>query len=59
MTNFAKDHDTILALAQAILLSNDIADLEEEGLKEIWDLLVIQQVQVSSLTSITSYPLAQ
>ena len=52
VTNFAKDNDTILALAQAIMLSKDVSDLAEENSEEIRDLLVIQQVQVSVLTSV-------
>ncbi|GFZ14413.1 hypothetical protein Acr_24g0006030 [Actinidia rufa] len=40
-----KDHDTSLALAQAIMLSNDVIDLVEEGSEEIRYLLVMQQVQ--------------
>ena len=40
----AKDHDTSLALAQAIILPKDVADLAKEGSEEIQDLLVTQQV---------------
>ena len=42
----AKDHDTSLALAWVVMLSNDIADLAIEGSNETHDLLVMQQVQV-------------
>ncbi|GFZ18529.1 hypothetical protein Acr_27g0002680 [Actinidia rufa] len=35
----AKYHDTNLALAQAVMLSKDIADLAKEGSEEIMDLL--------------------
>ena len=45
-----KDHDTSLALAQAVMLPKDVANLVEEGSKEIWDFMVMQQVQVITLT---------
>ena len=41
MADFAKDHDTSLALAPAIMLPKDVVDLAEEGLEEIRDLLVM------------------
>ncbi|GFZ03471.1 hypothetical protein Acr_16g0000950 [Actinidia rufa] len=41
----ARDHDTSLALAQAVMLSKDVVDLAEDGSKEIRDLLVMQQVR--------------
>ena len=41
MANSTKDYDTSLALAHAILLPKDIANLAEEGLKEIPDILVM------------------
>ncbi|GFS38017.1 hypothetical protein Acr_00g0055170 [Actinidia rufa] len=40
-----KNHDTILALAQEVMLPKDVADLVEEGSEEIRKLLVIQQGQ--------------
>ena len=42
MTDSTKDHDTSLALVQAIILPKDVADLTKEGSKEIRDLLVMQ-----------------
>ena len=48
-----KDHDTCLALAQVVMLFKDVADHTKEGLKEIRDQLVMQQVQVSITISIT------
>ncbi|GFY81042.1 hypothetical protein Acr_01g0008510 [Actinidia rufa] len=45
VANFAKDHNTSLALAQAVMLPNDVTDLAAEGSEEIHDLLVMQQVQ--------------
>ena len=51
MTDSTKDPDTSLALAQVVMLPKDVANLAKEGLKEICDLLVMQQVQVSILTS--------
>ncbi|GFZ13236.1 hypothetical protein Acr_23g0016210 [Actinidia rufa] len=45
MADSAKDHDTSLTLAQAVMLPNDIADLAMKGSKEIQDLLIMQQVQ--------------
>ncbi|XP_057482023.1 uncharacterized protein LOC130768950 [Actinidia eriantha] len=39
-----KDHDTNLSLAWAVMLPKDIANLAEEGSKEIRDLMVMQQV---------------
>ncbi|XP_057460222.1 uncharacterized protein LOC130750653 [Actinidia eriantha] len=41
----SRDHDTSLALAQAVMLPRDVVDLAEEGSEEIRDLLVMQQVQ--------------
>ncbi|GFS29669.1 hypothetical protein Acr_00g0007740 [Actinidia rufa] len=38
MVDSAKDHDTSLALAQAIMLPKDVANFMEEGSKEIRDL---------------------
>ena len=52
MADSAKDHDTSLAVAQAIILPKDVADLAKEDSEEIHDLLVMQQVQLSSLTSV-------
>ncbi|GFY94385.1 hypothetical protein Acr_09g0008310 [Actinidia rufa] len=40
MVDIAKDHDTSLALARAVLLPNDIVDLSAEGLEETRDLQV-------------------
>ena len=48
-----KDHDTSLALAWVVMLLKDVADLAKEGSKEFRDLLVMQQLQVSILTSVT------
>ncbi|GFY95340.1 hypothetical protein Acr_10g0007250 [Actinidia rufa] len=45
MDDSTKDHDTSLALARAVMLPNDVADLVAKGLEEIRDLLVMQQVQ--------------
>ena len=42
LTDFAKDHDTSLTLAQAVMLPKDVADLTEESSEEIRDLLVMQ-----------------
>ena len=47
-----KDHDTSLAPARAVTLPNDVAPLVEESSETIKDLLVMQQVQVSILTSV-------
>ncbi|GFY90859.1 hypothetical protein Acr_07g0010550 [Actinidia rufa] len=44
VADFAKDCDTILALAWAIMLPKDVADLEDDGFDTIKDLLVMQQV---------------
>ncbi|GFY97893.1 hypothetical protein Acr_12g0004340 [Actinidia rufa] len=41
----AKDRDASLALVQAVILPKDVVDLVEEGLEEICNLLVMQQVQ--------------
>ena len=38
-------------VAQAIMLQKDMADLTKEGSEEILDLFVMQQVQVSIVTS--------
>ena len=35
MVDFAKDHDTSLTLARAIMLPNDVVDLAAEGSEEI------------------------
>ncbi|GFS35917.1 hypothetical protein Acr_00g0042680 [Actinidia rufa] len=43
MVDSAKDHDTSLALAQAVMLPNIVADLAMEGSEEICDLLIMQQ----------------
>ena len=53
MADSTKDHDIILALAQAIMLLKDVANLVEKGSKEIQDLLVMQQVQVRMLSQST------
>ena len=47
MVNIAQDHDTNLALAWAVLLQKDVANLSEERSDAIKDLLAMQQVQVS------------
>ncbi|GFZ15621.1 hypothetical protein Acr_25g0000300 [Actinidia rufa] len=47
-----KDHDTSLGLVRVVMLPMDIVDLVEEGLEEIWDLMVMQQVQ--SLQGVTA-----
>ena len=41
-----------MALARAVLLSNDVAALTKEALDTIGDLLVMQQVQVRVVTSV-------
>ncbi|GFS46152.1 hypothetical protein Acr_00g0100470 [Actinidia rufa] len=41
----SKDHDTCLALAQAVMLLNDVANLVAEGSVEAGDLMVMQYVQ--------------
>ena len=46
MANSTKDPDTSLALAQEIMLLNNVADFTTEGSEEIRDLFVMQQVQV-------------
>ena len=51
MVDSTKDHDTNLTQAQVVMLPNDVVDLTMEGLEEIRDLLVMQQVQISILTS--------
>ena len=35
ISDFAKDHDTSLTLARAIMLPNDVVDLAAEGSEEI------------------------
>ena len=44
MVDSTKDHDTNLTQAQVVMLPNDVVDLTVEGLEEIRDLLVMQQV---------------
>ena len=51
MTDSAQDNDTSLALTQAAMLPKDVIDHAEEGSEEIWDLLMMQQVQVNILAS--------
>ena len=55
MADSPKDHDTSLALAQAVMLPNDIADLVVEGSEKIRDLLVMQQVQVRILARLNCF----
>lgn len=50
MADSAKDHDTSFAHAHVVMLPKDIADIAEEGSKEIRDLLMMQQVQVRMLS---------
>ena len=50
----SKDHNTSLALVRIVMLPKVVVDLAEESSKAIKDLLVMQQVQVSILTSVTS-----
>ncbi|GFY96866.1 hypothetical protein Acr_11g0011720 [Actinidia rufa] len=40
MADSAKDHDTSLALAWAVMLQNDVTDIATEGSEEIHDLLL-------------------
>ena len=47
-----KDHNTNVALARAIILPNDVAVLSEEDTKMMRSLLVMQDVQVSDMTSV-------
>ncbi|GFY99361.1 hypothetical protein Acr_13g0007620 [Actinidia rufa] len=49
----AKNHDTSLALARAVMLSKDVANLVKEGSEEIRDLIVMQQVQSLQRASAT------
>ena len=53
MVDSTKDHDIILALAQAVMFLKDVANLVKEDSKEIQDLLVMQQVQVRMLSQST------
>ncbi|GFZ11167.1 hypothetical protein Acr_22g0005650 [Actinidia rufa] len=42
----SRDHETCLALENAILLPQDVADLSMEGLKEFKHKLIMQDVQI-------------
>ena len=59
MAYFVKDHDTKLAQARAIMLSNDVTDLVTEGSEDIWDLLIMQQAQVRILARPSLFSLLQ
>ena len=54
VVDFDKDQNTSLALEWVVMLPRDVSELGEESSEAIRDLLVMQQVQVSILTSITS-----
>ncbi|GFS30499.1 hypothetical protein Acr_00g0012250 [Actinidia rufa] len=45
--NSARDHDTSVAIAQAVMLPNDVVALSEETSETMRNLLVMQHVQVS------------
>ena len=51
MVNSTKDRDTSMALVRAILLPNDVVALIEKTSDTIGDLLVMQQVHVTVVTS--------
>ncbi|GFS33848.1 hypothetical protein Acr_00g0030830 [Actinidia rufa] len=51
MADSAKNHETSLALARAVMLPKDVANLAEEDSEEIRDLLMIQQVQRATAIS--------
>ena len=46
----AKDHDTSMALARAIMFPNDVATFSEEDTGTMRSLLVMQHVQASDMT---------
>ena len=52
VVDFAKDHDTSVALVWAVMLSNEIATLSEEDTEMMRSMLVMQHVQVSYMTSV-------
>ena len=46
MADISKEHDTCLALGQAVMLPCDVVDLADENSIEPCDLMVMQYVQV-------------